>query len=81
MRANRTRCNRLGITVTSKVGKAHIRNRVRRRFREIYRHHEDQISCGFDIVIVARNRAAEVTYSRLETEFLSACNELGASLK
>ena len=81
IRNNRTRQSRLGITVTSKVGKACIRNRVRRRLREIYRHHEPELNTGFDLVIVARKRSAEVTYSRLEKEFLSACNELGASLK
>lgn len=73
-------CNRLGFTVTAKVGKAHTRNRVRRRLREIYRLHESQLRPGYDLVVVARVRAAEVTYKRLETEFLAACAELGAAL-
>ncbi len=74
------RANRLGFTVTAKVGKAHTRNRVRRRLREIYRLHESGLRPGYDMVVVARPRAAEVTYKRLETEFLSACHELGAAL-
>ena len=72
--------NRLGITVSTKVGKAHTRNRVRRRLREIYRLHETGLRPGYDMVVVARPRAAEVTYKRLETEFVSACQELGAAL-
>lgn len=36
---NRHGKSRLGLTVSTKVGKAVVRNRVRRRFRELYRHH------------------------------------------
>ena len=72
--------NRLGLTVTAKVGKAHTRNLVRRRLREIYRLHEDGMRPGFDLVVVARTRAAAAAYGRLESEFLSASQELGAAL-
>ena len=72
--------SRLGFTVTAKVGKAHTRNLVRRRLREIYRLHESGLQPGFDMVVVARTRAAQVGYKRLETEFLAACRELGAVL-
>lgn len=80
VRNNRRPGTRLGFTVTTKVGKAHTRNRVRRRLREIYRLHESGLRPGYDMVVVARTRAAEVSYKRLETEFLSACEELGAVL-
>ena len=79
-RVNRSEGSRLGLTVTTRVGKAHTRNRVRRRLKEIYRLHESGLRPGYDMVVVARTRAAEVTYKRLETEFLSACQELGAVL-
>lgn len=69
--------NRLGFTVTSKVGKAVTRNRVRRRLRAIYRLHEGGLKPGFDIVIVARTRAASATYQKLEAETLAACRRLG----
>ena len=72
--------SRLGITVSTKVGKAHTRNRVRRRLREIYRLHEAGLRPGYDFVVVARTRAANVEYRRLEAEFLSASQELGAAL-
>ncbi len=72
--------NRLGFTVTAKVGKAHTRNLVRRRLREIYRLHEAGLKPGYDLVVVARTRAAGADYHRLEKEFLSASEELGAAL-
>ncbi len=58
VRPNHSHRNRLGFTVGTKVGKAVVRNRVRRRLREIYRLHEEEIAPGVDLVIVARGRAA-----------------------
>ena len=62
--------NRLGFTVSNKLGCAVVRNRVRRRLREIYRLNED-------LVVVARSRSVGADYKRLEREFLAACGELG----
>ena len=68
--------NRIGITVSTKLGKAVKRNRVRRRLREIYRLHESELARGVDLVVVARGRAVTATYRQLETAFLSACKKL-----
>ena len=57
-RKNRYGYNRLGLTVGTKVGGAVVRNRVRRRLKEAYRIHEDRYGQGYDIVVVARVRAA-----------------------
>ena len=57
--------NRLGITVNKKVGKAVIRNRVRRLVKESYRLKEKYIKTGYDIVIVARVKANEATYAQI----------------
>ena len=56
VRGNGQRENRLGLTVSTKVGHAVVRNRVRRRLREIYRLHEEQVLGGRDVVVVARVR-------------------------
>ncbi len=69
-RYNRTAQSRLGITTGTKVGKAVVRNRIRRRIRAIYRLHETELKAGYDLVIVARVRAAEATYAQLEKDFL-----------
>ena len=68
--------NRIGITVSTKVGKAVTRNRIRRRLREIYRLHEDKMAHGLELVIVARVRAAEASYRELEKSFVKACKKL-----
>ncbi len=69
--------NRIGYTVSNKVGHAVVRNRIRRRLREIYRLHEAEFARGYDIVIVARPRAAGADYHRLEREVLKAAGRLG----
>ena len=75
-RKNRLGCNRLGITTGVKIGGAVVRNRVRRRLREAYRIHESQIRPGYDIVVVARVRAAHARYRELERALLSALDKL-----
>jgi len=69
--------NRIGITVTNKLGKAVLRNRIRRRLREIYRLDEPRLERGFDMVIVARGRSREASYRQLERDFRRACARLG----
>ena len=54
-----------------------LRNRVRRRLREIYRLNSDKLRPGVDIVIVARSRCIEAEYAKMERAFLRACAELG----
>ncbi len=71
------RKNRLGLTVSTKVGCAVVRNRIRRRLREIYRLHEDQMAEGMDVVVVARARAAFSSYGQLERSFLALAGKLG----
>jgi len=75
-RRRRGKENRLGITVSAKIGKAVVRNKVRRRLREIYRLSEDGLKGGFDIVVVARGRAVGAPYRKLEDAFLGACAKL-----
>ena len=56
---------RLGVTVSKKVGKAVVRNRVRRRIKENFREIENQISDGYDYIIVSRVKAAEYDYKKI----------------
>ena len=69
--------NRLGLTVSTKVGKAVVRNRTRRRLREVYRTNEDKLYPGYDVVIVARVRAAHSKYQVLEKEFVKLAGKVG----
>lgn len=76
-RKNRSDTNRLGYTVSTKLGHAVVRNRVRRRLREIYRLNAASLSSGWDIVVVARVRCVGAEYASIEAAFLDACRRLG----
>ena len=76
-RKNRLDHNRVGITVSKKLGKAHIRNRVRRRFREVYRLNEEAFLPGWDIVIVARSRAIDADFAKLTAAYLQLADKAG----
>ena len=77
VRGNGQKGNRLGFTVSTKVGCAVVRNRIRRRLRELYRLNEDKLSAGWDVVVVARVRAAQSDYHQLEKSFLHLADKLG----
>ena len=62
--------SRAGFITSRKVGGAVTRNRVRRRLREIVRHHQNEIVDGTWIVTIASARAARATYAALEAEWL-----------
>ena len=76
-RRNRTGQNRVGITVSKKLGHAVVRNRVRRRLREVYRLNEAQFRPGWDIVVVARTRAIKAPFDQLTKAYLSLAEKAG----
>ncbi len=76
-RKNRTQSNRVGITVSKKLGKAHVRNRVRRRLREIYRLNEAKFQPGWDIVVVARSKAVDAPFDKLTASYLALAAKAG----
>lgn len=76
-RKNRYGMNRIGFTTGTKLGKAVVRNRTRRRLREIYRTNEGSIRSGYDIVVVARMRSVECRYREMERQFRKAADKLG----
>ena len=76
-RKNHTGGNRVGITVSKKLGGAVVRNRVRRRLREVYRLHEEQFAPGWDIVVVARSRCIKGDFPSLCSAYLSLAAKAG----
>ena len=76
-RKNHTPYNRVGITVSKKLGVAVIRNRVRRRLREVYRLNEERFQPGWDIVVVARTRAVNAPFAQLTKAYLSLAEKAG----
>ncbi len=62
--------NRIGISVSKKVGNSVVRHRVTRLLRECYRLHESIFNRGLDIVIVARPGSSAIGYREAESAFL-----------
>lgn len=67
---NELSTNRIGISVSKKVGNSVVRHRLTRLVRESYRLHEEMFDSGLDIVIVIRKDAALMTYEKIESAFL-----------
>ena len=70
IKENNTRKNRLGISVSKKVGNSIARHRLTRLIRESYRLQEDRFRCGIDIVVIARIGAKGRTYKDIESALL-----------
>lgn len=75
-RKNKLGRNRLGLTASTKLGHAVVRNRCRRRLREVYRLNTPQLKQGYDIILVARGRTARAPWKELNSTFLKLCRKL-----
>ena len=71
---NHTDKNRLGISVSKKVGNSIVRHRVTRVIREVMRLHWGEIKSGYDIVIVARPSAKDSDYGKFESAIFHLLN-------
>jgi ribonuclease P protein component len=61
---------RVGFVTSRRLGSAVVRNRVRRRLREIVRQHQHDLGQDFWIVLIAKRDAANASYRALEDEWL-----------
>ena len=75
-RKNGRKENRFGITAGTKLGHAVVRNRARRRLREVYRLNSNRLSAGWDIILVARSRTVTASWKELNDTFLRLCRKL-----
>ena len=67
---NHTEKNRLGISVSKKVGNSVIRHHITRLIRESYRLQEDMFNSGLDIVVIARATARNISYYEVESALM-----------
>ena len=74
---NQTNRNRIGISVSKKVGNSVIRHRITRLIRESYRLQEEMFNSSLDIVVIARAAAREVGYKEIESALLHLGNLQG----
>jgi ribonuclease P protein component len=78
--------NRLGIVASRRIGGAVVRNRVKRRLRELFRHSDPcqpgqsdaSARLGYDLVVIARREAADAPFLQLSADFQAALGRLGA---
>lgn len=71
---NGTEHNRLGISVSKKVGNSVVRHRITRLIREVYRLQEDTFNSGLDVVVIARISAKGISYHQVENSLLHLAN-------
>ncbi len=69
--------NRYGISIPKKTGKAHIRNKIKRRIKNIIDNHEKNIQKPLDYVIIIRKRILELNYQEIEQSLLILMKKIG----
>ncbi len=61
---------RVGLTAGKVLGKAHERNRIKRRMREVLRRHGDLLPAGFDLILHPRRVVLDMEFTKLDAEVL-----------
>ena len=74
IKKNDKQLNRLGVSVSKKVGNSVVRHRISRLIKESYRQNEQLYKLGYDIVVVARVGAKDKSYKEIESALLHLSN-------
>lgn len=61
---------RVGFTVSKKIGNSVVRNRVKRRLKEIYRKNSNKVKEGYDIIIIPKKNVVDIGHKELESAML-----------
>lgn len=70
--------NRYGISVPKKTGKANIRNKIKRRTKNIIDQNEKLVQYPYDYVIIIRKRILELNYQQMEENLINLMKKIGA---
>jgi len=70
LKANNLPQSRFGFSIKKALGGAVVRNRIRRRLREIARLHREELPAGWDIVIHPKSSVVKAPFAALEADFL-----------
>lgn len=62
--------NRVGFSITKKVGNSVVRNKIRRRLKEIYRLNIHNLNSGYDLIFIPKNNTVDISYQELESAML-----------
>lgn len=69
--------NRYGISVPTKTGKANIRNKIKRRIKNIIDKNEINVHSSYDYVIIIRRRILELNYQQIEENLIKLITKIG----
>ena len=76
VKENDSEQNRLGISVSKKVGNSVVRHRVKRLIKEAYRLNEDAFVCGYDLVFIARVSSKDKNFKDIEKSILHIARKM-----
>lgn len=74
---NKKSINRVGISVSKKVGKSVVRSRVKRLIKECYRLNNSNLKLGYDLVFIARTAASDKSYSEIDNAIKNIFKKAG----
>lgn len=74
---NNNKSNRYGITIPKKLGIAVLRNKTKRRVKNIIDQNKNTIQNGYDYVIIVKKGILELTYLDMEKELLKLMKSIG----
>jgi ribonuclease P protein component len=77
VRKNHKDLNRVGISVSKKVGKSVVRSRVKRLISESYRLNKDYVIKGYDLVFIARNSSNDKSFTEIESALKNLLKKAG----
>lgn len=69
--------NRYGISVPKKTGKAHVRNKIKRRIKNIIDQNQNCVHSSYDYVIIIRKRLLELNYHQMEEQLINLMKKIG----
>lgn len=69
--------NRYGISIPTKTGKANIRNKIKRRIKNIIDQNKNVVQSPYDYVIIIRKRLLELNYQQIEQELITLLKKIG----
>lgn len=61
---------RVGYSITKKIGNSVVRNRLRRRMKEIYRLNFDGVKGNYDLIFIPKRNTIDISYKELESAML-----------
>jgi len=69
---------RVGLTAGKVLGKAHERNRIKRRMRELVRRHFSELPAGYDLILHPRRQVMTMDFGKLDSEVLRIFRQAAA---